>query len=193
LVRRCSAPLARKRRLGHDARVTTPPGPPGDQPIDPQTGLPYGQQPPPYPDPAAQGFGQQPYGQPGAAQPGYGQPGYGQPGYGQPGYGQPGYGQPGGYPPPAYGAPQPYAADPSAPYGRDPISGQPFSDKQKLVAGLLQIFAGGFGAGRWYTGHTGIALAQLFTCGGCGVWALIDGIMMLTGKVPDAQGRPLRD
>jgi hypothetical protein len=36
-------------------------------------------------------------------------------------------------------------------------------------------------------------LAQLFTCGGLGIWALIDGIMMLMGKVPDAQGRPLRD
>jgi len=60
------------------------------------------------------------------------------------------------------------------------------------VAGLLQIFLGGFGAGRWYLGDTGIALGQLFTCGGLGIWALIDGIMILTGNVRDKQGRPLR-
>ncbi|MFJ1755230.1 TM2 domain-containing protein [Kitasatospora sp. NPDC088134] len=66
------------------------------------------------------------------------------------------------------------------------------SDKSKVVAGLLQIFLGGFGAGRFYTGHTGMALAQLFTCGGLGVWALIDGIIFLVSDTrTDAQGRVL--
>ena len=149
---------------------------------------PSGQQPDPdqpaWGQPPAQGqppYGQQPYGQP---QPPYGQPPYGQQPYGQPAYGQPAYGQP------AYGAP---GVDPSAPYGRDPVTGEPFSDKSKLVAGLLQLFIGSLGIGRFYTGHTGIAIAQLLTCGGCGIWSLIDGIMMLMGNVRDAQGRPLRD
>ncbi|GGV13546.1 hypothetical protein GCM10010495_29310 [Kitasatospora herbaricolor] len=67
------------------------------------------------------------------------------------------------------------------------------SDKSKVVAGVLQIFLGGFGAGRWYTGHTGIAIAQLLTCGGLGVWALIDGILFLTSNDrTDAQGRLLK-
>ncbi|HZE39997.1 MAG TPA: TM2 domain-containing protein [Stackebrandtia sp.] len=71
--------------------------------------------------------------------------------------------------------------------------GRPLSDKTKLVAGLLQLFLGHFGVGRFYTGHTGMALAQLFTCGGCGIWALIDGIMILTSNdVTDAEGRILR-
>jgi len=137
-----------------------------------------------------QGQGQQPYGQ----QP-YGQQSDPYAQQQQP-YGQPpaGYGQPGGYPP---GAPQGYNPnDPEAPYGRDPF-GVPFSDKQKLTAGLLQIFLGGFGVGRFYLGHTGIAIAQIavtwLTCGLGAIWPLIDGIMILTGKVPDAQGRPLRD
>jgi TM2 domain-containing membrane protein YozV len=73
------------------------------------------------------------------------------------------------------------------------VTGEPYSDKQKVVAGLLQIFLGTVGAGRWYLGDNGIALAQLFTCGGLGVWALVDGIMMLMGNVRDKQGRPLRD
>lgn len=84
---------------------------------------------------------------------------------------------------------------PGAPYGIDPITGIPFSDKQKTVAAILQIMVP-FGAGRYYTGHTGIAVAQLLTAFLCGVgaiWCIIDGVMMLTGKVPDAQGRPLRD
>jgi hypothetical protein len=94
------------------------------------------------------------------------------------------YGAP-GYPPPGYGPPQP-----GAPWGVDQY-GRPYSDKSKVVAGVLQILLGGFGAGRWYTGHYGIAVAQLLTCGGLGVWALIDGILMLVGNVTDAQGRPL--
>jgi TM2 domain-containing membrane protein YozV len=133
---------------------------------------PYGQQP----------NEQNPYGQP---QPGYGYPQQGPP----PGYGYPQQGGPqGAYPPP----PGTYTGDPAAPYGYDPL-GRPYSDKSKVVAGVLQLFLGGFGVGRFYTGHTGIALGQLFTCGGCGIWALIDGIMLLAGNdATDAQGRVLR-
>ncbi len=81
-----------------------------------------------------------------------------------------------------------------APYGIDAITGLPFSDKSKMVAGLLQIFLGWCGAGRFYTGHMGIAIAQILVGWlTCGIWPLIDGIMMLTGKVTDAEGRPLRD
>ena len=94
------------------------------------------------------------------------------------------------YGPPGYGYPYPYPL-PGAPYGVDRF-GRPYSEKSKIVAGVLQLVLGGFGAGRWYTGHYGIAVAQLLTCGGLGVWALIDGIMMLVGDVTDPQGRPLR-
>ena len=84
--------------------------------------------------------------------------------------------------------------NPGAPYGVDPVTGIPFSDKSKIIAGLLQLFLGCFGAGRFYTGHTGIAVAQLIVGWlTCGIWPFIDGIMMLMGKVTDAQGRPLRD
>lgn len=142
--------------------------------------------PPDYPSAnSPEPYGQQsPYG----GQPQYGgHPPYGwQPPYGppQPQYGQPAYG---GYPGPGV------QRDPGAPYGRHPITGQPFSDKQKLVAGLLQLLAGSVGAGRWYLGNYGVATAQLLTCGGLGIWALIDGIMILVGNVPDKDGRPLRD
>jgi TM2 domain-containing membrane protein YozV len=72
-------------------------------------------------------------------------------------------------------------------------NGQPYSEKSKIVAGILQLFLGGLGIGRFYTGHTGMALGQLFTCGGLGLWALIDGIMFLVkDDRTDKQGRVLK-
>ena len=129
---------------------------------------------------------------PGGFQPPGGPPGYGPPPQGGP----PGYAAPGGYAgPPAYGAAP--IAQPGAPYGIDPKTGLPFSDKQKMIAFLLQLMLGAFGAGRFYTGHIGIAIAQIavtwITCGFGAIWPLIDGIMMLTGSVTDVDGRPLRD
>ncbi|MTE20218.1 NINE protein [Streptomyces sp. TRM43335] len=111
--------------------------------------------------------------------------------YAQPGQpGQPAYGYPHQAPPPA--APGSYTGDPNAPYGYDPY-GRPYSDKSKVVAGVLSLFLGYLGIGRFYTGHTGLALGQLFTCGGCGIWSLIDGIILLTQDgATDAQGRVLR-
>ncbi|KQY64315.1 MULTISPECIES: TM2 domain-containing protein [unclassified Nocardioides] len=122
-------------------------------------------------------------------QPGWGQPApppYGQAPQGQPPYGQAPYGQP------AYGQPAYYGADPSAPYGRDPRTGEPYGDKSKVIAGVLQILIP-LGIGRFYTGHTGMALAQLFTLGGCGIWSLIDGILLLVNdQQRDADGRLLK-
>lgn len=75
--------------------------------------------------------------------------------------------------------------------------GRPLSDKSKTTAGLLSILLGAFGAGRFYLGYTGLGIAQIavvwLTCGIAGIWTTIDGIMMLTGKVPDARGLTLRD
>lgn len=102
----------------------------------------------------------------------------------QPGYPQPGY--PVG----------PYGASPQAPYGVDPKTGLPYSDKQKLVAGLLQIFIGGFGVGRFYIGDTKTAVWQIvvtvLTCGIGSLWGFIDGIIMLATDSKDAHGLPLR-
>ena len=139
----------------------------------------YGQQPP-----AGSEYGQQP-------------PSYPAP-PGQPTYPQ--AGQP-GYPPPPYpyGGQMPYGypVDPSAPFGRDPITGFPLSDKSKITAGLLQIFLGSFGVGRFYLGYTNIGVLQLVvtlvTCGIGSIWGLVDGIMILVGNVPDPEGRTLRD
>ncbi len=145
----------------------------------------------------ADGSGQQQPGEPlfgGHEYPSYPQePGFQQPGYPPPGYPQ----QPGYPPPPGYGYAPQYAADPSAPFGRDPFTGMPLSDKSKVTAGILQLLLGTFGVGRFYLGYTTIGVLQLVvslvTCGIGAIWPLIDGIMILMGNVPDPQGRKLRD
>ncbi|MBW0019594.1 MAG: NINE protein [Mycobacterium sp.] len=92
----------------------------------------------------------------------------------------------------------PYGGAPygGASYGVDAY-GQPLSDKSKLVAGLLQLFLGSFGVGRFYLGYGTIGALQIvvtfLTCGIGAIWPLIDGIMIIMGNVPDAQGRTLRD
>ncbi|MCV7346403.1 hypothetical protein BST42_26280 [Mycolicibacterium rhodesiae] len=112
----------------------------------------------------------------------------------------PNYQAPPNYPmPPQYPGPGGYV-DPSAPFGRHPVTGEPLSDKSKIVAGLLQLLGlfGLVGIGRIYLGYTGLGIAQLLvglvTCGiGAVIWGIIDGVMILTDKVRDPQGRPLRD
>jgi TM2 domain-containing membrane protein YozV len=109
-----------------------------------------------------------------------------------------------GYGVPGYGLP----VDPAAPYGRDPVTGEPLSDKSSVAAGVLQLFLGLFGVGRLYIGSLPIGFIQLgltvfgivtsivvigvFIIFGVAIWAFIDAIMMFTGAVRDGQGRKLR-
>lgn len=112
-------------------------------------------------------------------------------------YGQqpppPQYGQQPGY---YTGPQQPWGQDPTAPWGRHPATGEPYSDKSKLVAGLLQLLVP-LGIGRFYLGYTGLGVGQLlvtiFTCGIGAIWPFIDGILILVGNVRDPEGRPLKD
>ncbi|HEY7054621.1 MAG TPA: TM2 domain-containing protein [Mycobacterium sp.] len=122
-----------------------------------------------------------------APQPPYGSENQPQQPYVPPGSPYPG--QPAPYPPPPAGYPGAY-------YGVDQY-GRPLSDKSKLTAGLLGIFLGSFGVGRFYLGYTTIGVLQLVvslvTCGIGGLWGLIDGIIIIAGNVPDAEGRTLRE
>lgn len=66
-----------------------------------------------------------------------------------------------------------------------------FSDKEYVTALLLSFFLGAFGIDRFYLGYTGLGIGKLLTFGGCGVWALIDLILIAMRNVPDSEGRPL--
>ena len=117
----------------------------------------------------------------------------------QPGYPPP-YPPPQGQYPPQAGPYPPVYVDPAAPFGGHPLTGEPLSDKSKIVAGLLQLLGlfGLVGIGRIYLGYTGLGVAQLIvgivTCFiGAVIWGIIDAILILTDKVRDPEGRPLRD
>ena len=98
---------------------------------------------------------------------------------------------------------------------QDPYQVQ-WSDKSKIVAGLLQLIPGFLlglgGIGRLYAGHTMLGIIQLvatvmgwisFWCGfafvlpffvfaAMWIWFVIDGVVLLVGRPVDGRGRPMR-
>jgi TM2 domain-containing membrane protein YozV len=63
--------------------------------------------------------------------------------------------------------------------------------KSFIVAWLLSLLLGSFGADRFYLGKIGTAVAKLLTAGGLGFWTLIDLVILLMGRTKDKNGRPL--
>jgi RNA polymerase subunit RPABC4/transcription elongation factor Spt4 len=72
--------------------------------------------------------------------------------------------------------------------GDNPINGE---GKDWLTTLLLCFFLGALGVHRFYTGHTAIGVVQLLTLGGCGIWALIDLIIIIMGNFKDSNGHLL--
>ncbi len=75
----------------------------------------------------------------------------------------------------------------STPAAPAPAAGP--NGKSQLVALLLAIFVGGIGIHRFYLGYTGIGIIQLLTAGGCGIWALIDLVRIITGDLQPNSGK----
>ena len=75
--------------------------------------------------------------------------------------------------------------------------------KNKLLAALLGVFLGGLGIHRFYLGYIKIGILQLvlwflgyFTSGVTWIitqiWGIIEGVMILLGKLTDAEGNSLK-
>ncbi len=82
------------------------------------------------------------------------------------------------------------------PYGYPRSLQLPRSDKSRTIAGILQLLIPG--VGRMYLGYAALGVIQLvvcvITCGVAWIWSVIDGIMILSGKVGiDGYGRALED
>jgi TM2 domain-containing membrane protein YozV len=61
-----------------------------------------------------------------------------------------------------------------------------------LTVFLLSLFLGELGVDRFYVGKIGTGVAKLLTAGGCGVWWLIDWIMILAEKFTDKDGNIIK-
>jgi TM2 domain-containing membrane protein YozV len=87
---------------------------------------------------------------------------------------------------------------------------KPADAKSRMAAGILGIIFGGFGVHNFYLGYTKKAIIQLvvmivglllscvgigiFISAGMSIWGLVEGIMLLTGKITtDGKGNPLAD
>lgn len=68
------------------------------------------------------------------------------------------------------------------------MADKPVQSKVTMI--IVSLFLGGFGIHRYMMGYSNWWL-MLITLGGCGIWALIDFIMIITGKMGMADGRPL--
>lgn len=84
-----------------------------------------------------------------------------------------------------------------------------YSRRYRVIAGLLQLFLGWHGLGRFYLGYYSVGAVQL-TLGVVGItttllcyigliilvpltiWVEIEAVMMLAGTIPDAEGYKLR-
>ncbi|WP_255432337.1 TM2 domain-containing protein [Cellulomonas sp. SLBN-39] len=60
-----------------------------------------------------------------------------------------------------------------------------------MVTWLFAWFLGYLGVDRFYLGKVGTGLLKLVTCGGAGIWFLVDLVLVLAGAQRDKAGRPL--
>ena len=84
-------------------------------------------------------------------------------------------------------------------YNIDQVNGK---IKNKLIAGLLALFLGGMGVHRFYLGYITIGVVQLvlwilgYFTGGLTwiiteIWAIVECILIFTGKIKDSSGNSL--
>ena len=51
--------------------------------------------------------------------------------------------------------------------------------KNPTTAIILSVLIGHFGIDRFYIGDTGLGIAKLLTCGGVGIWTLVDWFLIM--------------
>ena len=51
--------------------------------------------------------------------------------------------------------------------------------KNPILVLMLSIFLGYYGVDRFYLGDTGMGVGKLLTCGGGGIWAIIDWFLIM--------------
>ena len=77
-------------------------------------------------------------------------------------------------------------------FTKPPQEGLSISSRRRLIAAILALCFGVFGAHRFYAGKIGTGWAQVLTIGGLGIWCFIDFIIILFGEFTDVHGRKIR-
>jgi len=66
------------------------------------------------------------------------------------------------------------------------------SNSNWLTTLIVTLFLGYLGVHRFMNGKIGTGILMLVTAGGCGIWWLIDLIMVITEKFTDSNGNPIK-
>ncbi len=53
---------------------------------------------------------------------------------------------------------------------------------KKITLLIVSIFLGSLGVDHFMTGKTKTGIIKLITCGGLGIWTIIDWVKIITGK-----------
>ncbi|MCH8519861.1 MAG: TM2 domain-containing protein [Nanoarchaeota archaeon] len=72
------------------------------------------------------------------------------------------------------------------------VQKKPVGERSFLVAILLSALVGGLGIDRFYMGYILLGVLKLITFGGCGIWWIIDLILIATDNLQDADGKYLK-
>lgn len=56
---------------------------------------------------------------------------------------------------------------------------QGFQFKSPSTAIIISVLIGAMGIDRFYIGDTGLGIAKLLTCGGLGIWSIVDWFLIM--------------
>lgn len=63
--------------------------------------------------------------------------------------------------------------------------------KKPAIALVISLIGGSLGIDRFFIGNMGLGVGKLITCGGCGIWAIVDWFLIM-GATRDCNMRKLQ-